>query len=62
METPYMKTYEFSAEHGTKASVTIKADIAGLRQADLEEILHNYAMYSHSFYLSLGKAISEASQ
>lgn len=62
METPYTKTYEFSAEHGSKASVTIKAEITGLHEADLEEILHTYAMYSHSFYLSLGKAMLEADQ
>ena len=57
MVTPYAKTYAFSAEHGSTISVTIKADVAELHKADLEEILHNYAMYSHSFYISLGLEI-----
>lgn len=62
MKTPYTKTYEFSAGHGSKASVTITAEIEKLQKEDMEEVLHYYALYSHSFYLSLGKAMLETGQ
>ena len=54
----HSKKYEFQLEKGTSAEVKIEAKIKSLNKADLEEILHELAICTHNFYLSLGKEIS----
>lgn len=53
------KTYELQAKNGSKVNVKIEAKIENLRKEDFEEILHEYAMYTHNFYLSLGKTLTD---
>lgn len=52
------KTYEFQTKKNSKVEVKIEAKIDDLHKEDLEEILHEYAVRSHNFYLSLGKKIA----
>lgn len=56
------RTFSFEAQHGTKVEVNIKVDLTDLDKADLEDILHDFAMYTHNVYLSLGRAISAEGQ
>lgn len=53
------KIYELEARKGSKVEVRIEAKIKDLQKEDLEEILHEYAMYTHNFYLSLGQKIAD---
>lgn len=59
LELSYEKIYELQTKHGSTVNVKIEAKIKDLRKEDLEEILHEYAMYTHNFYLSLGKKIAD---
>ena len=54
----HSQKYEFQLEKGTSVEVKIEAKIKRLNKANLEEILHEFAICTHNFYLSLGKEIS----
>lgn len=52
------KKYEFQAKNGSKVEIEIEAKIEEMSKDDLEEILHETAMHTHNFYLSLGRKIA----
>ncbi len=54
----YEKKYHFKSEKGTDVEVSIAAEIKDLNKNDLQEILHEYAVSTHNFYLNLGKEIN----
>lgn len=59
MELSHKKKYEFQADKGSKVEIEIEAKIKDMDKADLKEILHEVAAYTHNFYLSLGRKITE---
>ncbi len=54
----YEGTYEFQTENGSKGEVKIETKITDLKKENLEEILHEFAVCSRQFYLSLGRKIA----
>ena len=52
------KTYQYTCENGTNVNISITAEIKDLNKNDLQEILHEYAISTHNFYLNLGKEIN----
>lgn len=59
MELTHEKEYEFETEKGSKVKVKVEAKIEELSKEDLEEILHEFAIRSRNFYLSLGREIAD---
>lgn len=52
--------YEYQSHNGSKVKVKIEAEIKELHKEDLEEILHEFAIRTRNFYLSLGRKIADA--
>ena len=57
MELSYKKNYEFQTGKGSKGEIEIEAKIKDIDRIDLEEVLHEVAICTHNFYLSLGRKI-----
>lgn len=52
------KRYEFETKNGSKVEIEIKAKIKEMSIGDTEGILHETAICTHNFYLSLGRKIA----
>lgn len=55
------KEYVIEVKSGSKVYITIKVKIENLHNTDLEEILHEYAVCTHNFYLDLANKIVKKS-
>lgn len=58
MDLFHEKKYEFQTKNGSKVEIEIEAKIEEVSKNDLEDILRETAMYTHNFYLSLGRKIA----
>lgn len=58
MKISHKKKYEFQTDRGSKAEITIEAKVEDVGRNDVENILHEAAICTHNFYLSLGRKIT----
>ncbi|MBS5632051.1 MAG: hypothetical protein KHX45_24765 [Clostridiales bacterium] len=54
----FRKKYDFAAKNGSEVKIEIAVEIENLDCNDMQEILHEYALRTRNFYLSMGNEIN----